>query len=68
MTLLRENGYVVMDDIGLLSLTPAGLEVAERIYERHRLLTQWLIRLGVDPEIAAEDACKIEHDLSPRDL
>ena len=65
MTLLRENGYVVMDDIGLLSLTPAGLEVAERIYERHRLLTQWLIRLGVDPEIAAEDACKIEHDLSP---
>ena len=65
MSLLRENGYVVMDDIGLLTLTPAGMEVASRIYERHRLLTQWLIQLGVDPKIAAEDACKIEHDLSP---
>lgn len=65
MSLLRENGYVVMDDVGLLTLTPAGMEVASRIYERHRLLTQWLIQLGVDPKIAAEDACKIEHDLSP---
>ena len=65
MSLLRENGYVVMDDIGLLTLTPAGMEVASRIYERHRLLTRWLTQLGVDPKIAAEDACKIEHDLSP---
>ena len=65
MSLLRENGYVVMDDVGLLTLTPAGMEVASRIYERHRLLTQWLIQLGVDPKIAAEDACKIEHDLRP---
>lgn len=64
MSLLRENGYVVMDDIGLLTLTPEGRTIAERIYERHRLITQWLIRLGVDPEVAAEDACKIEHDLS----
>ena len=64
MSLLRENGYVVMDDVGLLTLTPAGMEVASRIYERHRLLTQWLIRLGVSPQVAAEDACKIEHDIS----
>ena len=56
---------MVMDDVGLLTLAPAGMEVASRIYERHRLLTQWLIQLGVDPKIAAEDACKIEHDLSP---
>ena len=64
MSLLRENGYVVMDDIGLLTLTPAGMEVAARIYKRHRMLTQWLIRLGVDPKVAAEDACRIEHVIS----
>ena len=65
MSLLRDNGYVVMDENSFLILTPAGQEIAETIYERHRLLTQWLIQLGVDPKIAAEDACKIEHDLSP---
>lgn len=61
---LRENGYITMDAEGLITLTDKGLEIAERIYERHKLLTQLLIRLGVDPEIAREDACKIEHDLS----
>lgn len=65
MSLLRDNGYVTMDENSFLILTPAGREIAETIYERHRLLTQWLTWLGVPPEIAAEDACKIEHDLSP---
>ena len=64
MSLLRENGYVIMDDDGLLHLTDTGYEIASRIYERHQLLTTWLTRLGVDPKVAAEDACRIEHDLS----
>ena len=61
---LRENGYITMDRDGLINLTETGLEIAERMYERHKLLTELLIRLGVDPEIARQDACKIEHDLS----
>lgn len=61
---LRENGYITMDKEGLISLTDAGMEIAARIYERHKLLTQFLIRLGVDEKIAREDACKIEHDVS----
>lgn len=65
MSLLRENGYVAVDDTGHLVLTDTGREIASSIYERHTLLTQWLVRLGVPEEIAAEDACKIEHDLSP---
>lgn len=62
--LLREGGYVEMLRDGSLSLTDAGREVAEKIYERHTLLTDFLTRLGVDPEQAAEDACKMEHDIS----
>lgn len=61
---LRESGYLVVSQEGLLQLTERGREVAERMYERHQLLTQWLIRLGVEADIAAEDACKLEHDLS----
>ena len=61
---LRESGYITMDKEGLITLTDAGMEIASRIYERHKLLTQLLIRLGVSPETAREDACKIEHDLS----
>lgn len=64
MSLLRENGYVVMDSSGFLTLTESGLEIASRIYERHLLLTKWLVHLGVSEEVAAEDACRIEHDLS----
>ncbi len=64
MSLLRENGYVVMDAGGFLTLTGPGLEIAGRIYERHLLITKWLVHLGVPEDIAAEDACKIEHDLS----
>ena len=62
---LRINGYINMDHSGFITLTDAGKEVAERIYERHLLLTKGLKYLGVDDEIAAKDACKIEHDLSP---
>ena len=61
---LRENGYITMDPDGLIGLTDAGMEIAARIYERHKLLTQILIDLGVSEEAAREDACKIEHDLS----
>ena len=64
MKKLRENGYVNMDEDGLITLTPAGEEIAGRIYTRHRLLTQFFVRLGVSEEVAAADACKIEHDLS----
>ena len=62
--LLRENGYITVSDEGLISLTEAGRQVAESMYERHRLLTAWLIKLGVSEDVAAEDACKMEHDLS----
>ena len=61
---LRENGYITMDPDGLITLTDKGLEIAERMYERHKLLTELLIGLGVSPETAREDACKVEHDLS----
>lgn len=64
MSRLRENGYITMDQEGWLGLTDAGREIAERIYERHRLLTEWLTALGVDPEVAREDACRMEHDIS----
>lgn len=64
MSLFRENGYVVMDREGWIELTESGREIAERIYERHRLLTKWLEALGVSPETAAQDACRIEHDIS----
>lgn len=64
MSLLRENGYVTMDRDGFLTLTESGMEIAARIYERHLLLTRWLTALGVSPEVAAEDACRIEHDIS----
>lgn len=61
---LRENGYITMDRDGLITLTGSGMEIASRIYDRHKRLTEFLTRLGVDPVTAREDACKIEHDLS----
>lgn len=61
---LRVNGYIDVDQSGFITLTDAGREIAENIYERHLLITEWLTHLGVDPEIAAEDACRIEHDFS----
>ena len=60
----RENGYVEMEEDGFLTLTPMGLEIAERVYERHVLLEELLCAIGVDAETAKEDACRIEHDLS----
>ena len=60
----RENGYIVMDKNGYIELTDKGLEIAEKIYERHLLLTKWLVRLGVDDDVAANDACRIEHVIS----
>lgn len=65
MKKLRENGYINMDDDGHITLLSAGREIAERIYERHTLLSQLLIRLGVDEATAVEDACRIEHVISP---
>ena len=61
---LREKGYIVMDDNGYIQLTAKGQEIAETIYERHRLLSNWLIMLGVDEKTATEDACRIEHVIS----
>ena len=62
--LLRQGGFLVMQPDGALVLTKPGREVAEKIYERHTVLTEMLTRLGVPPQTAAEDACKMEHDLS----
>ena len=61
---LRENGYISMDAEGSITLLERGREIAERIYERHTLLSSWLTALGVDPAVAAEDACRIEHVIS----
>ena len=61
---LRENGYISMDSDGFIKLEAPGMEIANRIYGRHRKLTAFFIALGVDPDTAAKDACKVEHDLS----
>lgn len=62
---LREAGYIEMDKDSFITLTPSGMEIAERTYTRHKVLTEFFTGLGVDPAIAREDACKVEHDLSP---
>lgn len=62
--LLKQGGYVRSDANGFLFLTEEGRTVAEKTYERHQILTALFVQLGVNEEIAAEDACKIEHDLS----
>lgn len=64
MSLLRQGGYITVDSDGFISLTDIGYEVANKIYERHVMLTEFLIHIGVDKETAAQDACKIEHDIS----
>ena len=61
---LRENGYIVVDSSGVITLTDKGFEIASRIYERHKTIAKVLIMLGVSEENAYKDACKIEHDLS----
>ncbi len=64
MKKLRENGYIEVDKDGFITLTASGYEIASNIYNRHKVLTDFFISLGVDQKVAAEDACKIEHDLS----
>ena len=66
--LLKKDGYLSVKDEGFLILTEKGTQTAEKIYERHTILTAALMALGVDPETAAEDACKIEHDISDKSL
>lgn len=62
---LRENGYILMDKDGFIALTEKGHEIAETIYERHTLLSSFLMYLGVSKETASQDACRIEHVISP---
>ncbi len=61
---LRENGHIVMDDDGYITLTEEGNEIAKTIYERHQVISALLMKLGVDEETAKEEACRIEHDIS----
>ena len=62
--LLAEGGFLTIDELGGLALTDTGREVAEKIYERHTVLSRWLISLGVSEATAVDDACKMEHDIS----
>ena len=64
MGILRSGGYITVDKDGSIVLTAAGLEIAEKIYARHTLLTKLLMQIGVSEETAAEDACKLEHAIS----
>lgn len=64
MSLLRQDGSIIMEDSGLITLTDSGRKTAENIYARHRLLTSFFISLGVNDKTAAEDACRVEHDIS----
>ncbi len=63
---LRENGYISMDKDGFITLEEPGLTIAQEIYNRHKILTEFFIRLGVDEGTAREDACLIEHDISEK--
>ena len=63
---LRDGGFLTVAQDGFLHLTGAGLEVAEKIYERHQFFTQWLIGAGIDPETAEQDACRMEHGISQK--
>lgn len=64
MKKLRSNGYIEMDAGGYITLTESGLKIAESLYEKHVLISDWLIFLGVDKETAVKDACKMEHGMS----
>ena len=66
MGILKNAGYIEVDQHGYITLTESGLDVANKMYERHTLLTELLVRLGVDAETAADDACKIEHHISEK--
>lgn len=64
VNLLKDGGYILISKEGYITLTASGREIAEKIYERHTILTKCLVALGVSEKTAAEDACKIEHDIS----
>ncbi len=64
MSNLRKSGYITMDQDGWLDLTDTGREIAERMYERHTILSAWLMSIGVPEDTATEDACRMEHDMS----
>ncbi len=64
MKKLKENGYINVDQKGLITLTASGEEVARKTYERHLVLSSFFMKLGVDEETALKDACRVEHDLS----
>ena len=64
MKRLREEGYIEMNRSGFITVTEKGMEIADKIYTRHKKLTSYFIALGVDPDVAEDDACKIEHDIS----
>ena len=64
MKRLRENGYITMDESNYITLTPAGSEIATRIYHRHKVLTKFFVSLGVDVDTAQDDACRVEHVIS----
>ena len=66
MAKLKADKYILIDSEGYIALTESGRQIAEKIYERHTILTRFLIRLGVDEETAAANACKIEHDMSDK--
>ena len=62
--ILKKSGHVIVDDNGYLKFSEEGKIVAEKIYERHKILTEFLVSIGVDPQIASDDACRIEHHIS----
>ena len=64
--ILKKAGYVITDENGFLVLTESGLEVARKTYERHKILTEYFVKIGIDEQTASEDACKIEHVISDK--
>ena len=68
VSILKQQGYLTVDGNGFLELTDSGMDLAKKIYERHTVLTEALVKLGVDPEIAQQDACKMEHIISDETL
>lgn len=68
VSILKQQEYLTVDGNGFLELTDSGMDLAKKIYERHTILTEALVRLGVDPEIAQQDACKMEHIISDETL
>ena len=64
--LLKKSGHILVDKDGYITLTDKGLQISEGMYERHTILTNLLVSLGIDEETASEDACKIEHDISEK--